>query len=233
MEGFELLSLWVSVGKDALTGLAAVAGVIVASIGLGTWRAQLKGRTEYDLARRLLEATFDVRNMIREARSPMVPGGEVEAAAEALGVEFDDPSVRPLIADSTYAEQSPALSPDGRSLSYQDWRSETGEVVIRPFPEVDLGFLQVSDGGGALPRWSTDGSKLYYLAGDRLMVAELETDGSLGLRGTPRSLFLRSGVGSVEVSPDGRFLYRRQRDASNRLHVIFNWFEELKRLVPN
>jgi len=58
--------------------------------------------------------------------------------------------------------------------------------------------------------------------------------------GTPRLLFegsyQRSSGGSAfyDVTPDGqRFvMVQAQETGSTQIHVILNWFEELKRLVP-
>lgn len=44
---------WVQILKDSLTAVAAVTGATVAVIGLKTWKRQLRGNAEYDVARRL------------------------------------------------------------------------------------------------------------------------------------------------------------------------------------
>ena len=61
-----------------------------------------------------------------------------------------DSALRPLLAES-YDELQPSISPDGRWLAYVS--SETGarEVFVRPFPEVDQGKWQISQGGGDEP----------------------------------------------------------------------------------
>lgn len=56
--------------KDlTLTG-AAVTGATVAIKGLGTWRRQLKGQSEYELSRRILVTTFKYRDAINGVRHP-------------------------------------------------------------------------------------------------------------------------------------------------------------------
>lgn len=62
----------VSAVADVLTALGALAAAAVAGLGLATWREQLKGRTEYDLARRMLKKTYRLREAVRAARSPLI-----------------------------------------------------------------------------------------------------------------------------------------------------------------
>ena len=55
--------------------------------------------------------------------------------------------------------------------------------------------------------------------------------------GQPTLLFdtLLVGWEPFDVHPDGERFVTIQHDPDelpNRLHVVFNWFEELKRLVP-
>ena len=71
-----------------------------------------------------------------------------------------------------------------------------------------------------------------------MMVAEVET-GARFRAGQPRTLFesqeFRSRYDRYAVSPDGeRFLMvRRSPEAiPDRIDIVLNWFEELKRLVP-
>ena len=47
--------------------------------------------------------------------------------------------------------------------------------------------------------------------------------------------YLRQNRPSYDVAADGRFLMIKGFDSDsdlNQIHVILNWFEELKRLVP-
>lgn len=69
---------------------AAVVGAVVAVIGLRTWRVQLKGRTEYDLSRRLLRAAYFVRDELAYVRGIIITAGEIEAAAREAGLETSD-----------------------------------------------------------------------------------------------------------------------------------------------
>lgn len=71
-----MLSQWLSdVGQIVLAGSAAI-GAMAAWKGVSTWRRELKGRTEYDLARRVLTGVYRVRDAVRHVRSPMMLSSE-------------------------------------------------------------------------------------------------------------------------------------------------------------
>ena len=56
--------------KDAAVTGAAITGAFVAFKGLGTWRRQLKGLSEYELSRRILVTLFKYRDAINGVRHP-------------------------------------------------------------------------------------------------------------------------------------------------------------------
>ena len=75
-----------TVFKDTLIGASAIAAVIVASDGLKTWNAQLKGTVEYDLTRRLLRSTYKLRDAFSVVRNPVMWANEfVPAPADFKG----------------------------------------------------------------------------------------------------------------------------------------------------
>lgn len=55
--------------------------------GLGTWKRQIRGNTEFDLARRMQEAVYRVRDGLAVVRDPMTLAGEEVAAREEAGLE--------------------------------------------------------------------------------------------------------------------------------------------------
>ncbi len=72
-----------SVVSQLILTATAVTGAVVAVAGLTTWRKQLRGRTEYARARKLLRAFLQVRDEIRFVRNPFIPAGEFLAAYRA------------------------------------------------------------------------------------------------------------------------------------------------------
>ena len=159
-----------------------------------------------------------------------------------------------LLLETEFRETDPVLSPDGRWLAYQSNESGDSEVYVRPFPDVDAGRWQVSNGGGLSPVWSPDGQELFFIGGragkpDTMMLARVETEPAFR-SSTPERLF---DVGSFwglatllgrgwDIAPDGnRFLFKTRATATqtgegsgfNGLIFVENWFEELKARVPS
>ena len=70
--------------------------------------------------------------------------------------------------------------------------------------------------------------------GETMMVVPVETEPTFAA-GTPEVVFAGNYVGRYAISPDGqRFLVFRDPEKQTemqgvtQLHVVFNWFEELK-----
>ena len=90
------------------------------------------------------------------------------------------------------------------------------EIYVRPFPSPG-GKRRVSTSGGIHPRWSRDGTELFFLAPDgRLTSARIVVTGQTIEPGVPVPLFPTRIVGGggnlagyrqqYNVAPDGRFL---------------------------
>jgi hypothetical protein len=90
--------------------------------------------------------------------------------------------------------------------------------------------------------WARNGRELFFRQGEKMMVVDVATSPAFSAS-RPRVLFegryevsfLVPGARFYDVSPDGqRFLMVKSEatDAPRQLHLIVNWFEELKRLVP-
>lgn len=61
---------YITLIKDIITGLSAFTAAVIAIMGLQAWKKQLKGKTEYELAQRLLRATYKVREAFSWVRNP-------------------------------------------------------------------------------------------------------------------------------------------------------------------
>jgi eukaryotic-like serine/threonine-protein kinase len=108
-------------------------------------------------------------------------------------------------------EGSAHISPDGRWVAYRSNESGADEIYIRAFPDANRGRWQVSNGGGAQPRWSADGRRLFYLAGATMRVATVGVEGDSLTVVSDAALFtlrerMRSGAWNYDVTADGRFL---------------------------
>lgn len=60
------------VAKDAMLGTAAAATATCAYLGLSAWRNELKGKSEYELAKKVLKAVYRVRDAFKTVRNPII-----------------------------------------------------------------------------------------------------------------------------------------------------------------
>jgi Tol biopolymer transport system component len=152
-----------------------------------------------------------------------------------------------LFLESRFNLRYPEFSPDGRWMAYVSDESGAFEVYVQPYPGPGE-KTRVSTDGGNSPIWTANGRELLYRASTSggagffsaaiLSLAPFRAD-------TPRLLF-KSKTGEYgsttpvrdwDVSADGqRFLLRRPVESTDKpvteMHVVLNWTEELKRLVP-
>jgi serine/threonine-protein kinase len=132
-----------------------------------------------------------------------------------------------------FDENFPRFSPDGRWVAYDSYETGQREVYVKPFPDPGAS-VRISTEGGARPVWAPSGRELFYRDGDKMMAVTVETEPEFSAA-RPRLLYEGRYQWNYDISPDGeRFLMIREPETEpvTQLHVVFNWFEELKRLVP-
>jgi eukaryotic-like serine/threonine-protein kinase len=102
----------------------------------------------------------------------------------------------------------PQFSPDGKWIAFTEWGGAGIHVMKFPSPGP---LIRVSKGRGAQPRWSHDGTQLFYVTPDKLLMAAT-FDPATGQAGAPRELFqTRIARASLvawqyDVAPEGHFL---------------------------
>lgn len=62
---------WITAAKDVVFGGSAALAAYFAYLGLSTWRDELKGRAEYQLAKDTLKAVYKVRDAFKHVRNPV------------------------------------------------------------------------------------------------------------------------------------------------------------------
>jgi len=134
------------------------------------------------------------------------------------------------------------FSPDGKWVVYQVGQAEAGEAstYVQPFPP-DGQKYQIGSGGR--PAWSRDGRELFYVpAPSRFVVVTVKTQPSFTVTtpvAVPRGFGLADPASPrpYDLMPDGRILGTAGggagvQSAPGEIHVVLNWFEELKARVP-
>ena len=174
------------------------------------------------------------------------PDGKVLAFSEILPSTNADIWVLPLEGErkpqlflrTPFTETGPVFSPDGHWLAYRSNESGQDEIYVQPFPSTGAKW-QISTKGGEEAVWAPSGRELFYRNGNQMMAVDITTEPTF-THGTPKLLFegeyFSYGPRAVyDVAPDGqRFLMIKESEqvSSTQIHVVLNWFEELKRLVP-
>ena len=89
--------------------------------------------------------------------------------------------------DTQYVESFPSFSPDGRWLAYGWGPSGKFDVYVRPFPPDGSKEINVSQGGGRIARWLSNGREIVYRTDDhRLMVVGYQVKNGTFIPGEPK-----------------------------------------------
>lgn len=152
----------------------------------------------------------------------------------AGGEARSEPLIAPRAGDGVYHLR---FSPDGRWVAFNTLRGRA-QVFVAPVSNSGV-WRQVSTEGGAAPTWSRDQTELYFRRGNQIRAVPIKTTPSLDF-GKDRVLFEARYARdprhpSYDVGPNGRFLMIRpsaEELAPPSVHLVLNWFEELKRRVP-
>jgi len=140
-------------------------------------------------------------------------------------------------------ERNPTFSPDGRWLAYTSNESGTYQVYVRAFPDKG-GKWQISNAGGAYPKWSSNSHELFFRADDnRIMVATYAAKADSFVPDKPRvwsdkqlANFGSVGIPTYDLAPDGKRIaalmpVETAEGQKAQSHVIFleNFFDEVQR----
>ena len=149
-------------------------------------------------------------------------------------VALDSVSAAAPFAASPGQQAAPAFSPDGHWVALSSDENGRSQVYIRSYPDPTV-KLQASVGGGSAADWSADGKRLYYVAGNAIMEAHVETSPVLrivsrdtafanipvpqGYFGTPNYSLTRDGLHVITILP---------KASTYRLIVTPNWLHEFR-----
>ncbi len=164
--------------------------------------------------------------------------GAVLFEARDATTQFDIWSVPPAAADqqavavlrTPFNELGARCSPDGHWIAYTSDESGRPEVYVTSFPGAE-GKFPVSAGGGTQPRWRGDGTELFYVAPDGMLMGVRVRTGTTFEAGTTTPLFRLRGT-SYDVTRNGeRFVTNEPAgsDKSQPMTIVLNWTSELKK----
>ena len=203
---------------------------------------------DYNIYRRALDGSGEVERLIDEEDDVFphmwTPDGALVFTHRVQGTsEYRDIKMRTragseftvsTLVSSPALKTTPQVSPSGRFIAYSSDESGRYEVYVRPFPSGE-GVSQVSLNGGITPRWSKDGSALFFIANGVLTEAKVQAEPFMV--GTPQVLFEVNTARTFaqwpmyDVSDDGLFLFVEPAESEESpavIHVVENWFEEFR-----
>jgi len=163
--------------------------------------------------------------------------GAVLVNARDATTQFDIWSVQPAgdhkavaVLRTPFNEFGARCSPDARWMAYASDESGRPEVYVTSFPGAE-GKYPISTGGGTQPRWRSDGTELFYIAPDGMLMAVRVRTGATFDAGATVPLFRLRGT-SYDVSRDGeRFVTNAPvgPEKSQPITVVLNWTADLKK----
>ncbi len=123
------------------------------------------------------------------------------------------------------------------SLSSGSTEGGRREVYVVGFPHSESNPLQVSLQGGTEPIWSRDGGEIFFVNEDFELISAtiVREPAPRVVDRVPLFSVAQYKIDEFDVTPDGEFLFVRRLElgAPGNLVLVQNFFEELKRRVPN
>ncbi|MGZ5384243.1 MAG: protein kinase domain-containing protein [Acidimicrobiia bacterium] len=124
---------------------------------------------------------------------------------------FDGPARRirvhaKQLTSGTNTHGNPALSPDGKWVAFARDEDRERNIYITPFAKDSLRLVGTTRSDRYSPAWSSDGRRLAFASADSatpgIMIADLSGDRPVRVGASP----IRSILGTIAWSPDGKML---------------------------
>jgi serine/threonine-protein kinase len=238
LEGWSVWPVWAPDGKSLL-----VSNITSGIENLARLRADGSGALE-----RLTTSKYPQSPASWSAFGNVVAFVETHKAINQIWVLPMDGGYEPkLFLQAPFSLSHPDFSPDGRWLAYVSAESGANEVYVQPYPGPG-DKIRVSTDRGNGPVWAKTGRELFYRRNINVnnnvmvqtMLVDIDTTGSFHAN-KPRVLFegqygQATPLRGYDIAPDGQRFIMTTRGSPEppitQMHVILNWTEELKRLVP-
>jgi Tol biopolymer transport system component len=138
------------------------------------------------------------------------------------------------VTDTPVAEGGGVFSPDARWIAYQSNGSVAAQdVYVKSFPDLKKEY-NVSVGGGSAPRWSSDGTELFYVSPNGWLISvSIGRSGDGLIIGKPIRLFESRAFQrepDYDVAGKDRFLLKMPLGEADEgsVAVIANWAATMK-----
>jgi hypothetical protein len=142
---------------------------------------------------------------------------------------LNEPAKAAPFANTPYFERLAQFSPDGKWVAYASDESGASEIYVRAFPGGHP-QVRISASGGDVPRWSRDGSQLFFYGNGQMMAARVSATGTTFDVASATPLFeCRAPEGFrrmfYDVMPDGRLLLMTPAAGASptSLTLTVNW----------
>jgi eukaryotic-like serine/threonine-protein kinase len=201
---------------------------------LFTRRVHVRGAPDEPLLRSDLDETpTDWLDLVRGASgSQVLFHARVGTGADILTLDADT-GARDVVAGTGFNETDGRWSRDGRWLAYVS--DESGRPDIYAMRRTGGGRVRVSFAGGVRPRWSRDGSAVFFLRGSQVMRADLPASAQAAAAprfATARPVFDVPGIRDFDVAHDSDrlvVLAPAHADTAPRVSALLDWTSEVVR----
>jgi eukaryotic-like serine/threonine-protein kinase len=172
-----------------------------------------------------------ITSVTPDGKNALVAAPVAGTGSDIMIVPLDGGGRRSVYLATADNERSAAISPDGAWVAYSSDESGRPEIYVQAFP-VPGNKQRVSDDGGNQPVWSADGSVLYYLDRDNVLIGASVTRNGSGPAFSRRPLFrapplqaATTGRGTFAALGDGTFVFNVLTDSVTvrTMRVGLNW----------
>ena len=154
-------------------------------------------------------------------RYALVGVATAERRYDVLGLDLQSGGTPIPVAATPATEGFARISPDGAMVAYVSDASGSPDVYVQSFPGASTS-QRVSASGGTLPKWSADGSRLYYMSPDAwIMEASVSRRNGEIITGAPARVVQASGYDYAPSADGRRFLL--VETVTPRSVALVNW----------
>ncbi len=154
---------------------------------------------------------------------------------DGIGIFAPETGQLDLIPTASPDDWGTAVSPDGRAVVYTSSITGSYHIFLQPLPTTGERYQVSRTDGSEEPRWSLDGTRVYYRNGNRIMSVDVALDPDIQIGDAEvfyAGFFENVGGRSYAMHPDDeRALVIRSENLASSVRVVSNWFAKVERLI--